>query len=122
MPSSARSARTRGSAVRLLAFRSASRAEDAALLALADLAAAVPGWDRCRVVGGHMVAIHVLLAERHGSMAPTCSVRTSGSGCSSRRWCPAHRSRIPSRTCDVRAGATSQVRDSLPGMRTWSGT
>lgn len=42
-----------------ITLRSTSREEDAALDALADLARAVADWNACRVVGGHMVTIHV---------------------------------------------------------------
>jgi len=54
-----------------ITLNSASREEDAALEALADLSRIVPDWDRCRVVGGHMVTIHVVLAGTVADHRPT---------------------------------------------------
>jgi hypothetical protein len=57
--------------VTMITLRSTSREEDAALDALADLARAVADWDACRVVGGHMVAIHVTRAGANVQHRPT---------------------------------------------------
>lgn len=57
--------------VTMISLRSTSREEDAALDALADLAHAVADWDACKVVGGHMVAIHVALAGADVQHRPT---------------------------------------------------
>lgn len=43
-------------------LRSSSLREDGALHALADLAGAVDDWSSCRVVGAHMVAIHLAMS------------------------------------------------------------
>lgn len=52
---------------RRVGLQAASRAEEAGLVALLDLAAAVDDWDHYRVIGGHMVGIHLALAglSRH---------------------------------------------------------
>jgi hypothetical protein len=55
----------------MISLGSTSREEDAALDALADLARAVADWDACRVVGGHMVAIHVSLGGADVQHRPT---------------------------------------------------
>ncbi|MDQ3452996.1 MAG: hypothetical protein M3493_09935 [Actinomycetota bacterium] len=54
-----------------ITLNSASREEDAALEALADLSQIVPDWDRCGVVGGHMVTVHVALAGTVTDHRPT---------------------------------------------------
>jgi hypothetical protein len=57
--------------VTTITLRSTSREEDAALDALADLARAVADWESCRVVGGHMVTIHVARAGADVRHRPT---------------------------------------------------
>lgn len=48
--------------MRTVELRARSLAEDAALVALADIASVLDDWNDARVVGGHMVHIHTLLA------------------------------------------------------------
>ena len=43
--------------------RATSRAEEAGLLALLDLSQVIDDWERYRVIGGHMVGIHLALAD-----------------------------------------------------------
>lgn len=50
---------------------SVSYDEDAALWALSDLAQAVTDWSACRVVGGHMVSLHVAIAGADVEHRPT---------------------------------------------------
>jgi len=57
--------------VSTITLRSTSREEDAALDALADLARAVADWESCRVVGGHMVTIHMARAGADVGHRPT---------------------------------------------------
>jgi hypothetical protein len=52
-------------------LRSVSYEEDGALLALADLAQVISDWDACRIVGGHMVSLHVALAGVDVAHRPT---------------------------------------------------
>lgn len=52
-------------------LHSTSREEDGALAALGDLARVVPDWERCRVVGGHMVVVHEALAGAATRHRPT---------------------------------------------------
>lgn len=54
-----------------ITLHSTSREEDAALAALADLAHAVLDWESCRVIGGHMVTIHVAVAKAETAHRPT---------------------------------------------------
>lgn len=57
--------------VAVITLHSASREEDAALAALGDLAQTVPDWESCRIVGGHMVTVHVALASGGSGHRPT---------------------------------------------------
>lgn len=52
-------------------LQSVSFEEDGALQALADLAQAVPDWGRCRIVGGHMVSLHVEITGADVEHRPT---------------------------------------------------
>lgn len=65
--------------VSTITLRSTSREEDAALAALADLAQAVVDWESCRVVGGHMVTIHVVLAGTDARHRPTADADLAAS-------------------------------------------
>lgn len=44
-------------------MRATDRAEEAGLLALLDLSEAIDDWERYRVIGGHMVGMHLALAD-----------------------------------------------------------
>lgn len=57
--------------VSVIELPSTSREEDAALAALADLARVVPAWGPCRVIGGHMVTVHVALSGSDARHRPT---------------------------------------------------
>jgi hypothetical protein len=47
---------------RAVRLASSSRQEDAALIALRDLARVVEDWTSCQVIGGQMVNMHVALS------------------------------------------------------------
>lgn len=54
-----------------VSLQSVSYDEDGALQALSDLARAVLDWTACRIVGGHMVSLHVAISGADVEHRPT---------------------------------------------------